>query len=87
MESKSIDDSMKNILPSIFDDKQIPPCRYYHCYQEWNELICKSVFYRDSILIPPYTEIRCVRRNIPPCLDKWVLHIQSIPSRVYIEKE
>ena len=62
----------------------IPTCRVYHCYREWNEMICKPVAHPDVPLHAPYTDAYCVREGIPLCLDKWILHYQSLPSHIHI---
>lgn len=78
-------DSSINIVQSILSYGSNSSCRIYHCYHEWDRLICKSVPSSDTELHEPYTNTMCVKKSIPQAFDPIILAYKCIPSHVSID--
>lgn len=77
-------DSNTNILQSILIKGSNPSCRIYHCYREWDDLICKLAPSPDTRLDAPYTDKMCVKQSIPQALDPVILAYKCIPKHVSV---
>jgi hypothetical protein len=77
-------DSSINIVQSILEKGSKPSCRIYHCYREWDHLICKPIPFPDTRLHEPYTDVMCVKQSIPQALDPMILAYKCIPRHVSI---
>lgn len=58
-------------------------CRLYHCYRQYDNLICKLVEGDYIPLYTPYTDIVCIEQYLPTCMDKLLLKYHYLPKNVY----
>jgi len=74
---------MENNTVTEITNPSSPTCRLYHCYKQYDDLVCKLVHGEHIPLHSPYTDIICIEPFLPPCMDYFLLKYNYIPKNVY----